>query len=388
MRKGKLIIFSAPSGSGKTSVIQYLLQQDLPLRFSISATSRQPRGQEEHGKDYYFFTEEEFRRHIDAGDFLEYEEVYKGKFYGTLRGEVERILSEGGNVIFDVDVAGGLNIKQVYGEQALLVFIMPPSVEELRRRLEKRGTDAAEVIDARLKKAEYEMSFAKKFDKVIINDSLAAAQAEAVQTVREFLSARRRTVTGIFSGSFNPIHIGHLALANYLCEYGGLDELWFMVSPQNPLKSSSELMDEALRLQMVQAATAGYSKFRASDFEFSLPRPSYTINTLLALRQAEPDRDFHLITGADSWQNITQWKDYEKLITEFSVIVYPRAGYEIKIPAQYRNVKKVDAPLFEVSSTFIRKALAEGKDVRYFLPSAVLLSDAFKPFKHGEHDNH
>ena len=185
---GKLIIFSAPSGSGKSTIINYLLKQDLHLRFSISATSRAPRGTEKNGVEYYFLTPEEFRSRIANGDFLEYEEVYTDKYYGTLKSEVERILNEGDNVIFDVDVVGGCNIKKFYGERALSVFIQPPSVEELRKRLNGRGTDTAEVIESRIAKAEYELSFAPKFDVTIINDDLETAKAEALQVIRDFLN--------------------------------------------------------------------------------------------------------------------------------------------------------------------------------------------------------
>ena len=179
---GKLIIFSAPSGSGKSTIINYLLTQNLNLHFSISATSRAPRGTEKNGVEYYFLTPEEFRNRIEAGDFLEYEEVYTDKFYGTLKSEVERILSKGDNVIFDVDVVGGCNIKKFYGNRALSVFIQPPSVEELRKRLEGRGTDAPDIIESRIAKAEFELGFANKFDTVIINDDLEQAKAETLLT--------------------------------------------------------------------------------------------------------------------------------------------------------------------------------------------------------------
>ena len=169
---GKLIIFSAPSGSGKSTIINYLLTQNLNLAFSISATSRPPRGTERDGVEYFFLSPEEFRQRIAAGDFLEYEEVYKDRFYGTLKSQVEKQLAEGQNVVFDVDVVGGCNIKQFYGDRALSVFIQPPSIEELRRRLEGRGTDAPDVIDARIAKAQYELSFAPKFDHIIVNDDL------------------------------------------------------------------------------------------------------------------------------------------------------------------------------------------------------------------------
>ena len=185
---GKLIIFSAPSGSGKSTIINYLLQQSLRLRFSISATSRAPRGTEKNGVEYYFLTPEEFKARIAKGDFLEYEEVYTDKFYGTLKSEVERILNEGDNVIFDVDVVGGCNIKRFYGDRALSVFIQPPSIEELRKRLVGRGTDTPEVIESRIAKAEYELSFADKFDTVVINDDLETAKTKALQVIQAFLA--------------------------------------------------------------------------------------------------------------------------------------------------------------------------------------------------------
>ncbi len=185
---GKLIIFSAPSGSGKSTIINYLLTQNLNLAFSISATSRAPRGQEQDGVEYYFLTPEEFRRRIANNEFLEYEEVYEDRFYGTLKAPIEKQLNDGFNVVFDVDVVGGCNIKKFYGNRALSVFIQPPSVEELRKRLIGRATDAPEVIESRIAKAEYELEFADKFDVVIINDELETAQSEALKTIRKFLS--------------------------------------------------------------------------------------------------------------------------------------------------------------------------------------------------------
>ena len=184
---GKLIIFSAPSGSGKSTIINYLLKQGLDLAFSISATSRPPRGTEHDGVEYFFLTPDEFRERIARGEFLEYEEVYPGRFYGTLKSQVEKQLAEGQNVIFDVDVVGGCNIKQYYGDRALSVFIQPPSVEELRRRLVGRGTDAPEVIADRVAKAEYELGFAPKFDVVVVNDDLETAERQALDIIRNFL---------------------------------------------------------------------------------------------------------------------------------------------------------------------------------------------------------
>lgn len=187
MATGKLIIFSAPSGSGKSTIINYLLTQNLNLSFSISATSRPPRGKERHGVEYFFLSPEEFRQRIANNEFLEYEEVYENRFYGTLKAQVEKQLEAGQNVIFDVDVVGGCNIKKYYGSRALSVFIQPPSVEELRKRLQGRGTDAPEVIESRIAKAEFELGFADKFDTVIVNDDLEKAKAEALKVIRNFI---------------------------------------------------------------------------------------------------------------------------------------------------------------------------------------------------------
>ena len=187
--KGKLIIFSAPSGSGKSTIVPYLMTEhpELRLVFSVSCTSRAPRGTERNGIDYFFLSPDEFRQKISKGEFLEYEEVYQDKFYGTLKSQVDSQANRGENVVFDVDVKGGCNIKKYYGNRALSVFIQPPSVEELRRRLLGRATDAPEVIEQRLSKAAYELTFADRFDKVIVNDDLAVAKAEAYQIVSDFL---------------------------------------------------------------------------------------------------------------------------------------------------------------------------------------------------------
>lgn len=185
----KLIIFSAPSGAGKSTLIRFLLAQGLNIHFSISATSREPRGEEKNGVEYYFLTPNEFRRRIANNEFLEYEEVYKDKFYGTLKSEVDRILQKGVNVVLDVDCVGGLNIKEIYGDQALSIFVMPPSVEVLRERLEKRGTDAPEVIERRLAKAQYEMSFAPQFDVIVHNEDYDQAKTEILKLVTDFISS-------------------------------------------------------------------------------------------------------------------------------------------------------------------------------------------------------
>ncbi len=183
----KVIIFSAPSGSGKSTIINYLMQQGLNLHFSISATSRPPRGQEQHGVEYFFLTPDEFRQHIANDDFLEYEEVYKDRFYGTLKSQLDKQLERGENVVCDVDVLGGINIKKHYDPRALSIFIQPPSIEALRQRLIGRGTDSEEVIADRIARAEFELSHASQFDTIVINDDLSTAQNEALEKVKSFL---------------------------------------------------------------------------------------------------------------------------------------------------------------------------------------------------------
>lgn len=189
--QGKLIIFSAPSGAGKSTIVQWLMNEhpELKLAFSISCTTRAPRGTEKHGVEYIFLSPEAFKKKIEDNEFLEYEEVYTDRFYGTLKGQVEAQAAEGQNVIFDVDVKGGCNVKQFYGDKALSLFIQPPSIAELRKRLEGRKTDSTEAIESRIAKAEYELTFANKFDHIIVNDDLDKAKEEAYNIIKQFVEA-------------------------------------------------------------------------------------------------------------------------------------------------------------------------------------------------------
>ncbi len=188
-KQGKLIVFSAPSGSGKTTIVKELLKEEkFKLEFSVSATSRKKRSNEIEGKDYYFLSADEFKKKIKEDAFAEWEEVYKNQFYGTLKSEIERIRKKGNNVVFDIDVAGGMSIKKIFKEKCLTIFIQPPSIEELEKRLRHRGTETEESLKKRLAKAEKEMTFAKHFDVSVINDDLEIAVTEVKKIVAEFLN--------------------------------------------------------------------------------------------------------------------------------------------------------------------------------------------------------
>ena len=190
--RGRLLVFSAPSGSGKSTIVQWLVKEhpELNLHFSVSCTSRLPRGTEQNGVEYFFISPEEFKKKIENKEFIEYEEVYKDRYYGTLKSQVEQQISRGENVVFDVDVKGGCNIKQCYGSRAMSIFVQPPSIEELRRRLNSRGTDTPEVIEQRLAKADYELSFARKFDHIVVNDDLETAKQKTYELLSTFLNQR------------------------------------------------------------------------------------------------------------------------------------------------------------------------------------------------------
>jgi guanylate kinase len=186
--KGKLVIISAPSGAGKSTIVKHLLENDIDLEFSISATTRAPRGEEKNGKEYYFLSVKEFRSKIRKSEFIEWEEVYKGQLYGTLKSEIKRIWENGNHVLFDVDVKGGINLKNIFKHEAISIFIMPPSIKELKKRLIKRGTDDAEKIKIRIAKAVEEMKLADQFDNIVINDYLEQAENKVYNIVASFLN--------------------------------------------------------------------------------------------------------------------------------------------------------------------------------------------------------
>ena len=372
----KVIIFSAPSGAGKSTVVNHLLGLYPELEFSISATSRAPRGQEKHGVEYYFYTSDEFRSMIAEDKFVEYEEVYAGSFYGTLRSEVERIWAKGHAIVFDIDVQGGVNLKKIFGEQALSIFIQAPSVDILRTRLVGRGTDTEEAIERRVAKAASEMEFAAgKFDYTLINDDLQTALTEAENVVKGFLSKSQMNIA-IYSGSFNPLHIGHLAIIKYMIEEAGFDMVYLIVSPKNPLK---EGISSATGLDRYNAAVAAVgrrslSQVRVDDIELNMPEPHYTVRTLRALKEREPENSFTFVMGADNLADIRRWREHTAILKDFGVAVFPRIGHDLteikqdllKEDPAYK-IQILDAPLVNISSTEIREAISKGEDISALL---------------------
>jgi guanylate kinase len=364
----KVIIFSAPSGSGKSTVVNHLLTKFDNLEFSISATSRAPRGKEKNGREYYFLSEEEFRRRISAGEFVEYEEVYAGSFYGTLKSEMERIWSNGNIILFDVDVKGGINLKKLLGDQALSVFIKAPSIRELRKRLQLRGTDTPEAIEERVLKARKEVRYASRFDVVLINDDLTTCLREAEECVAEFI-ARPQKKVALFFGTFNPMHTGHLEILRYLKEHTEADEVRVVVSPQNPMKQKNH--SKRARLKNVKEAIARSGlDVTVSDVEYYLQEPLYTINTLRYLREKEPACRHILVIGADNLTILSRWYRYRELIDEFEIWVYPREGVDAGSLSEEHNrlsdlkgIRVLEGRLHNISSTEIRRAELSGKDM-------------------------
>ncbi len=357
---GKLLIFSAPSGSGKTTLVRRLMQRFPRLEFSVSATSRSPRGSEVNGHDYHFVSADEFRRLIDSGAFVEWEEVYAGNYYGTLRSEIEAIWERGNVCVFDVDVKGGLRLKNIFGDDAVSFFIKAPSTEELRRRLEGRGTDSPESIERRIAKAGEETECAGEFDHIVVNDDLERAEDEIAAIVESFISCKR---VMLYFGSFNPVHRGHIAIAEYAIERDLADMVVLVVSPQNPFKESEGLAPEFVRFEGAEAAAAASrypSQIKASAVEMTLPKPSYTINTLRFLEAEFPDARFSILMGGDNAEGLAGWREADKIVGHYPIYVYPRPGDDVeKFPAEVTVLH--DAPLFDVSSTRVRTLLESGR---------------------------
>lgn len=369
--KGKLIIFSAPSGSGKSTIIDKLLSEyGLKGKFSISATSRAPRGKEKDGIHYHFLSEDDFRRKIEKGEFLEFEEVYKGHFYGTLKSEVDKNLERGENVILDIDVKGAMRIKEIYGDDAITIFIQPPSIDELRKRLESRGTDAPEKIEQRLQRAKEELSYAPFYDFIVVNDDLEAACQQGSNILTRFIRGEKRVL--LYPGSFNPLHVGHIGLANFIIEEKSdrFDELWFMLTPRSPFKQGEPMLSDSFRAEWIREIIKDYHKVKLSLEELDLPEPHYTYNTIRHLKEKYPKHKFTLLIGSDSLQDFEKWHRSAELLEEIDILVYPRPHHPLEAIklAQSQKVEILeDAPMFEISSTIIRKLLKEGKALPFLL---------------------
>lgn len=372
---GKLIIFSAPSGSGKSTIIQQLTTKyGLQGHFSISATSRAPRGEEVDGVHYHFLSTEAFKQKIAEGQFLEYEEVYSGCYYGTLRSEIDDTLQRGEIALLDIDVVGALNVKKVYGEQALTLFIQPPSLQTLRERLESRGTDTPDKIAERLAKAETELSYAPLFDQIVVNDKLETACQEASNIIQRFIKGEKRVL--LFPGSFNPMHIGHLSLANYLIEqYADLfDQLWLLLTPESPFKEETPQLPENFRAEWISHLIQDYPKIKLALDEKELTPPYYTLSTIQHLKAKYPQIEFTLLIGADSLITLPQWHKSEELLSEIEIAVYPRPGYDANqvSPVILKRVKLLEGvPTFDISSTQLRTLLLEGKALPYLLGTTL-----------------
>lgn len=385
----KVIIFSAPSGSGKSTVISWLMKHvKLRLAFSVSCTSRPPRGQERNGVEYFFISPEEFRERIGREEFLEYEEVYADRYYGTLKSQVENQLASGQNVVFDVDVKGAMRIKEFYGDRALSIFVRPPSMEELRRRLERRATDSPEVIKDRIERAGFELGFADKFDCVVVNDDLEKAEKETLGIVERFLGNPSPRKVGVYGGSFNPVHNGHIAIARSFLDKAGLDEVWFVVSPQNPFKANDRLLDGEQRLSMVREALKGEPGMVASDYEFKLPRPSYMWNTLQSMSRDFPGCEFTLLIGSDNWATFGRWYRSADILSTYRIGIFPRRGDVVDGSGLPENVFLLETETIDISSTEVRRRVSEGLPTDGLVPPKVAEIMRRKDFRKNVFNHH
>jgi guanylate kinase len=375
--ESKIIILSAPSGSGKTTIAQQILEDnDLNCSFSVSATSRQPRQHEVHGKHYYFLNPQTFREYIQLGKFVEWEEVYPSQYYGTLHSEIDTLKAQGKNILFDVDVKGGVRLKSVFGENALSVFIMPPSVTELENRLKNRQTENEESLKKRILRAKEELSFANRFDFVVVNDDLMKAVSDVKNHIADFLNMKnekkKSEKIALFFGSFNPVHQGHIHIAQHILQFGLSDEVWFVLSPQSPFKLKENLIEETHRLNMLNLAIEGHFGMRSCDIELHLPQPSYTINTLNEISQRFPETTFSIIMGMDNIIPFKKWKSWEQILNNHQLLVYPRKRYSLPQWQHHNIVIMEHAPLFDVSASRFRKDFLRHKDAQKMLPEKVM----------------
>ena len=349
---GKVIIFSAPSGAGKSTVVNHLLGLHPEFEFSVSATSRPPRGTERDGVEYYFISARKFRSLIRKDAFVEYEEVYHDRFYGTLKSEVERIWGNGHVIVFDVDVKGGVNLKKYFGDAALSVLIVPPSMEVLESRL--RGRIRPRQV------------------------RLRARQRQAGGHLPHLGGNRKRLPMriAVYSGSFDPLHTGHLAIMERLSASPDYDWTYLVISPQNPLKDASKALSAERRYRAAVEAVRRHPGLYVwvDDIELKMPAPTYTIKTLDALREREPGNEFTLVIGADNLDIIHRWREAPRILREYGVAVYPRSGYDaprlrealLEECPDYR-IRLIDAPLVDISSTQIREMQAQGLDASAWL---------------------
>ena len=361
---GKVIIFSAPSGSGKTTIVRRLLARYPQLEFSISATSRAPRGEERDGTDYYFLPQEEFMRAVAENRFVEWEEVYEGTCYGTLRSEVERIWQRGHVIVFDVDVLGGINLKRIFGGDACSVFITPPR----RARHGRPRSDRAARGEGRVRADQGPGVRPHRAER----PSRGGRGAHLRDSRRIYRTGRMKRMM-LYFGSFNPVHKGHTALAEYVLERGLCDEVALVVSPRSPYKETAELAPELDRFEMAEIACAASEypdRIKPSAVEFLLPKPSYTIDTLRYLTQNfGSEMRFSILMGGDQIARLDGWKEYERVL-EYPIYVYPRRGERTDRFAGRITVLD-DAPMQDLSATQIRERIGRGEAVDGLLDDGV-----------------
>ncbi len=369
--RGKLVILVGPSGSGKTTIARALIRRLPQLAFSVSATTRPPRPQERDGRDYHFVDADTFRQWIEEGRLLEHEEVYPGIYYGTPRSELERIWEAGKVPVLDIDIHGAHRIKSQF-PGALLVFVHPGEEENLIQRLRRRGTESDESLQKRLQRVRYELQHAADADYVVRNDMLGQAVDEAETLIRRYLDLPRPLRIGLFPGTFNPVHHGHLFVAEYMVSYTDLAKVWFILTPQNPFKNPRHLADEYARKELLELAVRDNPAFEVNDIEFRLPRPNYTIQTLLHLSERFPNYHFTLIMGSDAYQTFPQWRHANLIRDAYRIFVYERPRHEIRPIPQHPNVRYfADVPQLLLSASFIRQALQTGRSIRYLVPEPV-----------------